>query len=159
MSSQITALVISLFISFIVASLGGLASVSAGDFYAELARPSWAPPAWLFGPVWTLLYIIMAVASWLVWGSDVFNEAKVALSFYLLQLVFNTLWSWLFFYLHMGLWAFVDIIFLWVCLVIVIFLFLKISVVAGVLMFPYLLWVSFAAMLNYSIWKLNPGIL
>jgi benzodiazapine receptor len=159
MSSQITALVISLFISFIVASLGGLASVSAGDFYAELARPSWAPPAWLFGPVWTLLYIIMAVASWLVWGSDVFNEAKVALSFYLLQLVFNTLWSWLFFYLHMGLWAFVDIIFLWVCLVIVIFLFLKISVVAGVLMFPYLLWVSFAAILNYSIWKLNPGIL
>jgi benzodiazapine receptor len=159
MSSQITALVISLFISFIVASLGGLASVSAGDFYAERARPSWAPPAWLFGPVWTLLYIIMAVASWLVWGSDVFNEAKVALSFYLLQLVFNTLWSWLFFYLHMGLWAFVDIIFLWVCLVIVIFLFLKISVVAGVLMFPYLLWVSFAAILNYSIWKLNPGIL
>ncbi|NNE38170.1 MAG: tryptophan-rich sensory protein [Gammaproteobacteria bacterium] len=142
-----------------VAGLGALASINAGEFYGELTKPSWAPPGWLFGPVWTLLYIIMAFAAWLAWRPQGYDGAQLALSIYMFQMVFNALWSWLFFSLHSGMWALLDISLLWICLVLIIPLFWKISILAGLLMIPYLFWVSFAAILNYSIWKLNPGIL
>ncbi len=158
-SSQISGLLFSLFISFVVAGLGAVASVNAGEFYGELTKPSWAPPGWLFGPVWTLLFIMMAFSAWLVWRPLGYDGAQLALSIYLLQMVFNALWSWLFFNLHSGMWALIDITILWICLVFIIFLFWKISILAALLMVPYLFWVSFAAILNYSIWKLNPGIL
>lgn len=159
LSSQIFGLLIFLVISFIVAALGAMASINAGDFYAGLTRPAWAPPAWLFGPVWTLLFIMMAISAWLVWRIAGYSGAQLALSVYMIQMVFNALWSWLFFSLHAGLWAFIDIIFLWISLVLVIYLFWNLSVLAGLLMIPYLLWVSFAAILNFTIWKLNLGIL
>lgn len=158
-STQITGLIISLLISFIVAGLGALASINAGEFYVALAKPDWAPPGWLFGPAWTVLYIMMAIASWLVWRHEGFGAAQLALSLYLIQLVFNTLWSWLFFSLHNGMWAFIDISLLWVSLVIMICLFWKISILASIMILPYILWVSFAAMLNFSIWQLNPKLL
>jgi len=158
-STQITGLIISLLICFIVAGLGALTSINAGEFYAALAKPDWAPPAWLFGPAWTVLYIIMAIASWLVWRQEGFGAAQIALSLYLTQLVFNALWSWLFFSLHNGMWAFIDISLLWVSLVILIYQFWKISIVASIMLLPYILWVSFATMLNFSIWQLNPELL
>lgn len=157
--TQYIGLFVILLICFIVAVLGALASINAGDFYAELVKPVWAPPGWLFGPVWTMLYIMMGVAAWLVWRPEGFSGAQLALSLFLMQLIFNALWSWLFFHMQLGMWAFVDISLLWICLIAMVILFWQVSVIAGVLILPYIFWVSFAAMLNYHIWQLNPDLL
>src|SRR5262245_55373756 len=89
-----------LLLSFAAAALGAVASVEAAAFYEQLARPSWAPPPWLFGPVWTILYVLMGVAAWLVWRAHGFEEGKVALTLFVVQLGANALWSWLFFAWH-----------------------------------------------------------
>jgi tryptophan-rich sensory protein len=157
--TQFSGLIVSLLICFIVAVLGALASTNASDFYGELVKPAWAPPGWLFGPVWTMLYIMMGVAAWLVWRPSGFNGAQLALSLFLAQLIFNALWSWLFFNMQLGMWAFVDITLLWVCLAAMVILFWQVSTVAGMLILPYILWVSFATLLNFHVWKLNPELL
>ncbi|MCC4611754.1 TspO/MBR family protein [Xanthomonas cannabis] len=144
---------------YAVAGLGALASIQAASFYAELQRPAWAPPGWLFGPVWTALYGMMAVAVWLVWRRGGWAGARLALSMFVLQLALNGLWSWLFFAWHMGAWAFADIVVLWLALAATIGLFAKRDPVAAWLLVPYLAWVSFAAALNYSVWQLNPQVL
>lgn len=144
---------------YAVAGLGALASIQAASFYAELQRPSWAPPGWLFGPVWTALYGMMAVAVWLVWRRGGWAEARLALGLFLVQLALNGLWSWLFFAWHMGAWAFADIVLLWLTLAATIGVFAKRNSVAAWLLVPYLAWVSFAAALNYSVWQLNPQVL
>lgn len=146
-------------VCFIASALGAIASVQSSAFYSQLSQPAWAPPSWVFGPVWTILYLMMAVSAWLVWKSGGFRQNRVALSFFLVQLTFNTLWSWLFFAWHLGSLAFVDITFLWVFIVVTIIYFWRANPIAGALLIPYLLWVSFAAALNYSIWQLNPTIL
>lgn len=146
-------------VCFIASALGAIASVQSSAFYSQLSQPAWAPPSWVFGPVWTILYLMMAVSAWLVWESGGFRQNRVALSFFLVQLTFNTLWSWLFFAWHLGSLAFVDITFLWVFIVVTIIYFWRANPIAGALLIPYLLWVSFAAALNYSIWQLNPTIL
>ncbi|CAD0328691.1 TspO/MBR family protein [Xanthomonas hortorum] len=148
-----------LVLCYLVAALGAAASIKAASFYAELQRPAWAPPGWLFGPVWTTLYGMMAVSAWLVWRRGGWNSTRGALSLFVLQLGLNGLWSWLFFAWHMGAWAFVDIVALWVALVLTIVAFAKWQRVAAWLLVPYLLWVSFAAALNYSVWQLNPQVL
>jgi tryptophan-rich sensory protein len=155
-SKKIPGLAVWLVITFIAAAIGAAASINAGEFYMQLARPAWAPPAWLFGPVWSLLYLSIGVAAWLVWQIDRFRPARLALSLYLIQLVFNALWSWLFFGLHQGALAFADILLLWALIVATFITFRRAHVLAGWLMLPYLLWVSFAAILNFAIWQLNP---
>jgi len=146
-------------LSYITSAIGAFASVSAGSFFTELVRPSWAPPGWLFGPVWTVLYTLMGVAAWLVWRTAGFSGAKFALTLFIIQLIFNALWSWLFFKWHLGGLAFLDILFLWAFILITLLAFWRISTWAGVLLIPYLLWVSFAAVLNFTLWRLNPTLL
>ncbi len=140
-------------------AIGGLASANAGTFYGELIRPDWAPPAWLFGPVWTGLYVMMGVAAWLVWRARGFAGAKTALMLFVAQLVANALWTWLFFVWRLGSVAFAEILVLWVLVATTTVLFVRINKTAGVLLGPYLLWVSFAAALTYATWQLNPDLL
>lgn len=148
-----------LLIAFVAAALGATASVSARDFYAELVRPSWAPPGWIFGPVWSALYAMMGVAAWLVWRVKGFAGAGPALLLFVIQLAVNALWSWLFFGWRQGALAFVDILVLWVLIAGTIVLFGRVSRVAAALLVPYLAWVTFATFLNFTVWRLNPGLL
>jgi translocator protein len=147
------ALILLLALSFAVAGLGGL--FRPGAWYAELLKPAWNPPSWIFGPVWTVLYATMAVAAWLVWKRGGFLQQSTALSLYFLQLLFNALWSPLFFGLRNPGLAFLDISLLWLALVATVIAFWKVHRLAGALLLPYLAWVSFAAALNLSIWQLN----
>ena len=127
----------------------------ADEWYLALQKPSFNPPGYLFAPVWTFLYICMGVAAWLVWRSRGFSGAPLALGLFFAQLVLNALWSYLFFGAHRPMLAFVDITVLWVLILLTMLAFWKIRVPAGALMIPYLAWVSFAAVLNLSIWRLN----
>lgn len=156
---QVFGLVAWLALSFITAAIGSVASIQAASFYAELIRPGWSPPAAVFGPVWTLLYTLMGIAAWLVWRVNGFNRAVIALMLFLSQLALNALWSWLFFYWQQGALAFADIILLWFFIAATLVAFWRIHKFAAVLLVPYLLWVSFAAVLNYSLWQLNPQLL
>ena len=158
-NKQIIGLAGWLAVSFVTAAIGAVASIQASSFYLQLARPEWAPPANVFGPVWTVLYVLMAIAAWLVWRIGGFRAARTALILFLAQLAVNALWSWLFFGWHWGGLAFVDIGLLWVLIVATLVAFWRIRLLAGVLLIPYLLWVSFALALNYSVWQLNPQIL
>ena len=148
-----------LLLVFATAAIGGLASAQAGAFYTELVRPDWAPPGWLFGPVWSVLYALMGVSAWLVWRARGFTGARGALLLFLAQLGVNALWTWLFFVWHQGGLAFAEILLLWAMIVATIILFWRISKVAGVLLLPYLAWVTFASALTYAIWQRNPGLL
>jgi len=145
--------------SFVAAGLGAIASTRASAFYGQLTQPSWAPPSSVFGPVWTVLYALMAIAAWLVWRAGGFRANRGALSLFLVQLALNALWSWLFFAWHRGALAFADIVVLWVLILGTLVSFWRVRPLAGALLLPYLLWVSFAAALNYSVWHLNPQVL
>jgi tryptophan-rich sensory protein len=156
---QLVGLVAWLIVSFIAAGIGAAASIQAGPFYAQLVRPEWAPPSAVFGPVWTVLYALMGIGAWLVWRVGGFRAANNALTLFLVQLALNALWSWLFFGWHRGAWAFADILLLWALIVATLIAFWRIRPLAGALLVPYLLWVGFAAALNYSVWQLNSQIL
>lgn len=130
-----------------------------GAWYASLAKPSWNPPNYLFGPVWSVLYVLMAAAAWLVWRKAGFSGARVALILFVVQLAFNALWSYLFFGQHRPDMAFFDIVALWVSIVIVAALFWRVDPIAGGLMVPYIAWVSFASYLNVTLWRLNPDVI
>ena len=145
--------------AFAAAAVGGLASASAGEFYRELLRPSWAPPGWLFGPVWSVLYLLMGIAAWLVWRARGFAGAKSALTVFIVQLLANALWTWVFFVWRLGGLAFAEILLLWVLIAATIGLFWRASRLAAALLLPYLAWVSFACALTLSTWRLNPGLL
>ncbi|MBC7416250.1 MAG: tryptophan-rich sensory protein [Herminiimonas sp.] len=148
-----------LLLCFTAAGIGAVASANAGAFYQQLIRPSWAPPGWLFGPVWSVLYLSMAIAAWLIWRRGGFQSARTALSLFLVQLAANALWTWLFFYFQRGALASVEILVLWVLIVATIFRFWRIRPIAGALLLPYLAWVSFASVLSLTMWRLNPGLL
>lgn len=148
-----------LLISFAASAVGAVASIQAQSFYGELTQPSWAPPGWVFGPVWTTLFALMGVAAWLVWREGGFRKNKTSLSLFLVQLVVNALWSWLFFAWHLGAYALIDLIVLWLLIIATLVAFWRVKALAGVLLVPYLLWVSFAGFLNYAVWQLNPLIL
>jgi translocator protein len=143
--------------AFVTAAVGAVASVDAASFYAQLSKPSWAPPAWVFGPVWTVLYGLMGIAAWLVWRSP--GPKRAALTLFGTQLVANALWSWLFFALHRGALAAVEILVLLALIVAMIVAFWRISRVAALLMVPYLLWVGFASLLTWAAWRSNPTLL
>lgn len=145
-----------LLLCFAVAVLGAVASSAAPAFYAQLDRPGWAPPASVFGPVWTVLYALMAVAAWQVWR---LRGWVAPLGLFVAQLVANGLWSWLFFGWRLGGPAFADIVLLWVLLAATLAGFWRIRRSAGLLLLPYLAWVTFAAALNWAVWQRNPGLL
>lgn len=146
-------------LTFVAAAIGSAASVNAQSFYAEIIKPAWAPPGFVFGPVWTVLYALMGLSAWLVWRAEGMKNARTALSLYLIQLVFNALWSWLFFVWNLGLLSFIEILLLLTLILATTICFWRIKPLAGALLIPYLIWVIFAAALNYSIWQLNPHIL
>jgi tryptophan-rich sensory protein len=150
---SILRLILFVVIAFIPAIFGGL--FGPGEWYRGIAKPSWTPPGWLFGPVWTLLYILIGISGSLAWGGSEGRQRTVAFSVYGAQLLLNALWSWIFFGLRKPGLAFVDIAALLVLIVANIVLFLPISRAAGLLLVPYALWVSFATALNLSIWRLN----
>jgi len=144
---------------FAAAAAGAAATVRAGTFYSALVRPGWAPPASVFGPVWTVLYILMGVAAWLVWRQAGRRSARGVLAMFVVQLALNALWSWLFFAWHRGALAFADIVLLWILVLATCIGFWRIDRWAGAMFVPYLAWVSFAAALNFAIWQLNPSVL
>ena len=158
-SRQILALSGWLALSFAAAALGAVASVDAGEFYEQLARPGWAPPKWLFGPVWTILYMTMGVAAWLVWRAHGFERGRTALIIFIIQLGVNALWSWVFFVWRQGAFAFAEVMLLWCLVVATVVSFWRLHRVAGGLLLPYLAWVTFASALTYSTWRLNPDYL
>jgi len=136
-----------------------LASADAPTFYAALDRPGWAPPAWLFGPVWSALYLLMGIAAWLVWRIGGWRAALIPLTLFIVQLAFNALWSWLFFTWHSGLWSVIEIAVLWVLILITVVCFWRRHPLAGALLLPYLAWVSFASVLAWTLWQRNPSLL
>ena len=143
--------------SFTAAAIGGTATSRAvRDWYPTLVKPAWNPPAWLFGPVWTVLYIAMAVAAWLVWRRVGWAGTRLALTLFMVQLTLNAAWSIIFFGLRNPGAAFAEVVVLWAAILGTLVLFWQVSVPAGILFIPYLTWVSFAAVLNFSIWRLNP---
>lgn len=144
---------------FLAAVTGAAASIEAGSFYRSLSQPAWAPPASVFGPVWTILYGLMAVAAWLVWRAVGWQRARVALSLFLAQLGLNALWSWLFFGWKLGGAAFADITLLWALVALTLFFFWRIRALAALLLAPYLLWITFASVLNWTVWQMNPELL
>ncbi len=155
--SQLLGLLEWLLAAFAAGAVGAIASVDAASFYAQLSRPSWAPPAWVFGPVWSALYALMGVAAWLVWRSP--RSKGVALGLFGAQLAANALWSWLFFAWHRGALAAVEVLVLVALIVTTIGAFWRTSRLAALLLVPYLLWVSFASVLTWAVWWSNPSLL
>lgn len=158
-SGQVLGLFAWVALTSVAAVLGSLASAQAPEFYARLDRPPWAPPAGVFGPVWSVLYLLMGLAAWNVWRVAGWHAARTALVLYLLQLALNALWSWLFFHWHQGAWAFAEIALLSLFVLATLIAFWRVRVWAGALLAPYLAWVGFAAALSYALWKRNPQLL
>ena len=140
-------------VCFLAASLG--ATFMPGDWYAGLKKPSWNPPAWIFGPVWTMLYVMMAVAAWLVWRRGGFSEHRGPLAWFVAQLVLNAAWTPLFFGLHQLGLACVEIVMLWLAIAATLGAFWRANRISAWLLAPYLAWVSFAAALSFAVWRLN----
>lgn len=148
-----------LLLTFAAAAIGAVASADAGTFYGQLERPSWAPPGWLFGPVWSALYALMAFSAWSVWRARGFAGSRGALVLFVAQLAVNALWSWLFFVWHRGALAFADVLLLWCMIAATVVSFWRISRLAAALLLPYWAWVTFASALTFSVWKRNPALL
>ena len=146
-------------VTWSAALLGGLASRSSGQMYAVMGKPFWAPPAWLFGPVWTGLYGLMAVAVWRVWRKRTEMPVAGACIGYLAHLIFQAAWSWLFFAQGRADWAMADILALWWMILWLTIAFRRIDKPAGLMMWPYLVWVTFAVLLNAVLWSLNGSVL
>lgn len=139
-----------------VAGAGSLFTAeSVQQWYPALQKPAWTPPSWLFGPVWTILYLMMAIAAWLVWRKRRVNNVHGALGLFIFQLALNAAWSPLFFGLKNPLAGLLDIIALWAAILATLIFFRRISSAAGFLLLPYWLWVSYATALNFAIWEMN----
>ena len=153
--TDVLALVVCVLICFAAAAIGGIwTSRSVGTWYKEIEKPSWNPPSWVFGPVWTALYLMMGISLWLVWRE---RAPALPLGLFAVQLVLNAAWSGLFFGLRLPGAAFAEIVLLWLAIVGTALTFRPIAPVAAYLLLPYLGWVSFAAVLNFTIWRLNAG--
>ena len=149
-------LAVLLVVCFAAAGIGGAVTTpKIGTWYATLVKPSWNPPNWIFGPVWSALYVCMAIAAWLVWRQNGFSGAAVPLTLFGVQLALNVLWSCLFFGLQNPGLAFLEVVVLWMAIAATMVLFWRRSVIAGTLFVPYLAWVTFASVLNFTIWRLN----
>mgnify|MGYP003489161673 FL=1 len=143
-------------ITMLVGATSGLLTIEGiNEWYPFLLKPFFNPPNYIFGPVWTVLYLVMGISLFLIWDSDESKFRTRALAVFSAQLLLNFLWSFLFFYLRSPLFALIDIMLLWWLISTMISLFVKINKTAGYIQIPYLLWVSFATVLNASIWYLN----
>jgi benzodiazapine receptor len=143
-------------VCFTAAGIGSLfTSSSVNTWYTQLRKPEWTPPNWIFGPVWTTLYLMMAISAWLVWRGSGWSSAKFALTLFAIQLVLNTLWSIVFFGLHEVGPAFGEILLLWTMIIATAVAFLPFSLLAAWLLIPYIVWVAFASYLNFRIWQMN----
>lgn len=156
-TGNIGRIVVSIGFPLLCGFLGSLATRPAiSTWYAGLAKPSFSPPNWLFGPAWTVLYILMGIAAFLVWNRGLGAPGvKAALLLFLVQLALNLAWSFIFFAGRSPAWGFVEILALWVAIVVTMVLFFRVSAAAGWLMVPYIGWVSFATVLNGAIMALN----
>lgn len=143
----------------VVAFLPSLTAVfvDTGPWYDALNRPFWTPPSWVFGPVWTLLYLLMGIAAWRVWATHGFSDprARIALVLFLTHLIFNAAWTWLFFGLHRLTVAAIEIVILWSMIAVLVILFSKRDRIAGLLLLPYLLWVTYAVTLSIGFAIMN----
>ena len=150
-------LVISIAVPLIIGFTSGFFTITGiGSWYQTIQRPSWNPPNWIFGPVWTILYILMGIALYLIWKSDASRTVKRnAIVLFSIQLILNFFWSIIFFNQHQPGFAFIEIGVMWVMILLTSFAFAKINTTAAWLLVPYISWVSFAAILNFTIWKLN----
>jgi tryptophan-rich sensory protein len=128
-----------------------------GDWYEQLRKPAWRPPNWVFPPAWAFLYLTIAVSGWLVWLTAGLAGAVLPLAIYLVQLVLNAAWTPIFFGLHRPDLAFIEIVVLWLSIVATMAAFHPVNAAAAWLLLPYLLWVTFAAALNFTVWRLNRG--
>lgn len=151
-------LAVSLCICFAAAAIGSMFTFSEiPNWYASLDKPWFNPPNWVFGPVWTLLYAMMGISLYLIWMKGLQDTRVVqAIAVFIVQLALNALWSYLFFGLHNPLLAFFEIILLWAAIGATLVLAMKVSRLGGLLLIPYLCWVSFAAFLNFTVWDMNP---
>jgi tryptophan-rich sensory protein len=157
---QWRALFVALLLSSAAAVVGGIASIDAGAFYLQLSKPVWAPAAQVFGPIWTMLYLFMAVAAWLVWRTrGGIAHAADAFLLYGAQLLLNALWPWIYFRWRSGGPALLEICVLWFTILVMLVHFWRIRRTAGLLLLPYLLWVSIATALTAATWHLNPTLL
>lgn len=156
MNKQIK-LLISLLLPLLTGAIGSAFTVTGIDsWYASINKPSFNPPNWIFGPVWTTLYILMGISMYLVWQKGLKDKfVKNSFILFLIHLVLNSLWSVVFFGLENPALAFLIIIILWLMILVLIIRFYRIKKLAAYLLIPYILWVSFASVLNYSIWHLN----
>ncbi len=154
---NIIKLAASIIICLMAGFIGSVFTVdSIQTWYMGIEKPFFNPPNWVFGPVWTTLFILMGISLYLVWSRGIkTNDAKIALTLFAAQLVLNVLWSIIFFSLKSPFYAFIEIVILWTAILLTIIWFRKISKTAGYLLVPYILWVSFAAVLNLSIFLLN----
>lgn len=155
---EIIRLIVSIIIVFIVGSIGTLFTLSKiPTWYASLIKPSWAPPNWLFGPVWTTLYVLIGVAFFLVWSKGLNRkDVQLALVIFAIQLILNLFWSIVFFGYESIFGGLIVIVFLWVSILVTIIVFYRISKPAGFLLVPYIVWVNIAGYLNYTVYILNP---
>jgi tryptophan-rich sensory protein len=154
---DITKLLISVVISLSAGFIGSIfTNPNIETWYATIKKPSIAPPNWVFAPVWTILFLLMGIAAYLVWRQGWSNpQVRTAVVIFLIHLIVNILWSAVFFGLRAPMAAFFVIIALWLLILVIIILFANITVTAGILLIPYLLWVSFASVLNFMLWRLN----
>ena len=154
MFARYSSMAVFLLIVVMAAAIAG--SFEAGEWYFSMYKPSWTPPAWVFGPVWAVLYILMALAMLKVWDSG-HHQRKGALAWWLIQLALNVTWSWLFFGLNRSGWAWMEITLLIGVVILCSKAFSASSRTAALMMLPYLLWLVFAWFLNFSIWVINGG--
>jgi tryptophan-rich sensory protein len=157
LSSQAVGLLAWLLLAFAAGAVGAIASQNAAVFYGQLTKPAWAPSPAVFGPVWSVLYAMMGVAAWLVWRST--GTRWLALTLFCAQLAANALWSWLFFAWRSGPAAAVEVLVLLALIVATVVAFWRLNRLAGLLLVPYALWVSFASVLTWTLWRSNPGLL
>ena len=149
-------LVVFLVLCFAAAGIGGAVTTpKIATWYAALTKPSWTPPNWIFGPVWSALYFCMAIAAWLVWRQGGVSNATLPLTLFGFQLVLNVYWSCIFFGQENPCLACVEVLLLWLAIAATMIEFWQRSRIAGILFVPYLVWVSFASVLNFTIWRLN----
>jgi len=157
MKKEIIKLIASLLICQAAGFLGSLVTTpSIPIWYASLEKPSFSPPNWVFSPVWITLYALMGISLYLLWRQDIKTpKVRIALFFFIVQLILNVCWSMIFFGLKLSFLAFIEILLLWAAILLTMVKALKVSKIAGILLLPYILWVSFAAVLNFFLWYLN----
>lgn len=155
--NNVVKFIIAVAIPLLVGSLSGFFTVTGVEsWYQTIEKPSWNPPNWIFGPVWTTLYIMIGIALFLVWKEDTSEELKkIAFNLFAVQLILNFFWSFIFFTQQQPGWALVEIIAMWFFILMTIFAFAQVNKTAAWLLVPYISWVSFAIILNYTIWQLN----